>query len=78
MAWVYGCAPNQFDAQAGTCDAATWIEIPDSQPGLADLFVMDPAANLEAFTACFSLVLLCHVAGYVVGVVVKAVSTDRH
>lgn len=78
MAWVYGCQPNQFDTQAMTCDAAAWIEVPDAQADLSWLFEMDPAANLAAFTACFGFVLLCNVTGYLVGVVVKSVSSDRH
>lgn len=61
-------------ATDGSCAETAWIE----QTSIADLFQLPSAQEASAvFAACFGLVLAMNVAGYVVGAVVKSVSTDR-
>ena len=65
---------DSVPASDGTCAQSAWIE----QTTIADLFELPPAQEASAvFAACFGLVLAMNVAGYVVGAVVKSVSTDR-
>lgn len=77
MAVVMVC--DSWDAVAQACAASSWREM-TTTPDPAFLALFDVPTLEQAnqvFLLCFSMVLGANVLGYLVGAVVKSVSTER-